>query len=242
MQLSQGEKLVFLWIAMIAILIFLAFAALAPAAHGQEVIMNQPSADVVDKGKTFVRFDEFYTQNPAFYQENLNLAYGLGHNLEVSINNTNAFNRYPMQDSLVGGFKFAPVKTKHLTLFAGDQFVQPLTNKVPGFSHGNISYEAAAVTVGAWRLTGGAFQSHNGVQVGNRAGAIGGIEYMKMFKNGWGLGPGVDYASGAGTNGYVSPGLMFMKGSFFICPGYMIANPRNPNGAHQSFVMIGKTF
>ena len=35
---------------------------------------------------------------------------------------------------------------------------------------------------------------------------------------------------------------MFMKGSFFVCPGYMIANPHNPNGAHQSFVMVGKTF
>jgi len=225
-----------------AFLVALALLLLTAASPAQEVIMNQPSADVVDKGKTFVRFDEFYTQSPAFYQENLNLAYGLGHNLEVSLNNTNAFNRSPVSDSLVGGFKFAPVKTKHLTLFVGDQFVQPLTNKVPGFSHGNISYEAAAVTVGPWRFTGGAFQSRNGVQLGNRAGAIGGVEYMKMFKNGWGLGPGVDYASGAGTNGYVSPGLTLMKGSFFVCPGYMIANPQNPNGAHQSFVMIGKTF
>ena len=187
----------FVWL-----LIFMAFPALITIlsgnAHGQEVIMNQPSADIVDKGKTFVRFDEFYTQKPAFYQENLNLAYGLGHNLEVSLNNTNAFNRAPAQDSLVFGFKYAPVKTRHLTLFVGDQFVQPLTNKVPGFSQGDISYEAAAVTVGAWRFTGGGFQSHNGVALGNRAGAIGGVEYMKMFKGGWGIGPGVDYASGAG--------------------------------------------
>src|SRR5277367_4493604 len=135
--LSQGEKLVFLWIAMIAILIFLAFAALAPSAHGQEVIMNQPSADVVAKGHTFVRFDEFYTQNPSFYQENVNLAYGLGHNLEVSLNNTNAFNRSPLQDNLVFGFKYAPIKTKYLTVYVGDQFIQPLTNKVPGFSQGD---------------------------------------------------------------------------------------------------------
>lgn len=52
----------------------------------------------------------------------------------------------------------------------------------------------------------------------------------------------VDYASGAGTNGYTSPGVMFSKKNFFISPGYMIANPHNPNGAHQSFVMIGDTF
>ena len=217
--------------------------ASAFAAQAQEVIMNQPSADVVDKGKTFVRFDEFYTQKPAFYQENLNLAYGLGHNLEVSLNNTNAFNRAPMQDALVMGFKYAPVKTKGgFEIFVGDQFIQPLTNKVPGFSQGNISYEAAAYSTHGWRFTAGSFQSHNGVAVGNRAGAIGGIEYMKMFTKNFGLGPGVDYASGAGTNGYTSPGLMFMYKTFFLCPGYMIANPKNPNGAHQSFVMIGYTF
>jgi hypothetical protein len=219
------------------------FIALASSlAHGQEVIMNQPSADVVAKGKTFVRFDEFYTQKPAFYMENLNVAYGLGHGLEVSLNNTNAFNRSPMSDSLVPGFKYAPVNTKHLTLFVGDQLVQPLTNKVPGFSQGNISYEAAALKLGAWRFTGGSFQSHNGVQIGNRAGGFAGIEYMKMLTKNFGLGPGVDWASGAGTNGYTSPGLMFMYKTFFICPGYMIANPKNPNGAHQSFVMVGYTF
>jgi hypothetical protein len=217
--------------------------ASAFAAQAQEVIMNQPSADIVDKGKTFVRFDEFYTQKPAFYQENLNLAYGLGHNLEVSLNDVNAFNRAPVSDQLVVGFKYAPIKKKHFEVFVGDQFIQPLTNKVPGFSQGNISYEAAAVMVGAWRFTGGSFQSHNGVSLGNRAGAIAGIEYMKMVSKNWGIGPGVDYASGAGTNGYTSPGLMFQyKMNFFICPGYMIGNPHNPNGAQQSFVMIGYTF
>jgi hypothetical protein len=217
--------------------------ASAFAAQAQEVIMNQPSADIVDKGKTFVRFDEFYTQKPAFYQENLNLAYGLGHNLEVSLNDVNAFNRSPVSDQLVVGFKYAPIKKKHFEIYVGDQFIQPLTNKVPGFSQGNISYEAAAAMVGAWRFTGGSFQSHNGVSLGNRAGAIAGIEYMKMVSKNWGIGPGVDYASGAGTNGYTSPGLMFQyKMNFFICPGYMIGNPHNPNGAHQSFVMIGYTF
>jgi hypothetical protein len=217
--------------------------ASAFAAQAQEVIMNQPSADIVDKGKTFVRFDEFYTQNPSFYQENVNLAYGLGHNLEVSLNNTNAFNRAPLQDNLVLGFKYAPIKLKNgFEIYVGDQFVQPLTHKVPGFSQGNISYEAAAYSTHGWRFTAGSFQSHNGVSLGNRTGAIGGIEYMKMLTKNFGVGPGVDYASGAGTNGYTSPGLNFMYKSFFVCPGYMIANPKNPNGAHQSFVMIGYTF
>lgn len=242
MQLSQFEKRGMLFAGLFLGLVTLAFLALACPAHGQEVIMNQPSADIVGKDHLFVRFDEFYTQNPATYDENVNLAFGLGHNLEVSLNNTNAFNRMTSgSDALVAGFKYAPIKKTHFELYVGDQFIQPLNRKV--VSNGDISYEAVALMYGKWRLTGGAFQSHNGVALGNRAGALGGIEYtMKTFKNGWMLGPGVDYASGAGTNGYTSPGLNFMKGNFFICPGYMIANPKNPNGAHQSFVMMGYTF
>jgi hypothetical protein len=48
---------------------------LAPAC-AQEVIMTQPSADTAPKGRVFVRGDNFYTQAPSFYQENLNLAVG----------------------------------------------------------------------------------------------------------------------------------------------------------------------
>jgi len=54
--------------------------------------------------------------------------------------------------------------------------------------------------------------------------------------------PSIDYASGAGSNGYATPGLMLAKSNFFACPGYMIANPHNMNGAHQSFLMFGYTF
>jgi hypothetical protein len=226
------------------ILILAAATLLCSSANAQEVIMNQPSADIVAKGHVFVRGDEFYTQHPAFYQENLNVAIGLFNNFEVSANSVNAFNRAPFADSLVFGVKYAPYKGKHLTLYVGDQFIQPLTNKSSaGFSQGNISYEAAALSVGDFRFTGGSFQSHNGVAIGNRAGVLGGVEWTaKKFKNGWAIAPGIDYASGAGTNGYTSPGLNIMKGNFFACPGYMIANPQNFNGAHQSFLMVGYTF
>lgn len=213
------------------------------ASQAQEVIENQPSADITAKGHVFVRFDEFYTQSPAFYNENFNVAVGIAKNLEVSLNNTNAFNRAPQQDDLVLGFKYAPVKTNHFEIFVGDQFVQPLTNKVPGFSQGDIAYEGAAVYFGNWRFTGGSFQSHNAVQVGNRAGGTAGVEWTAVkFKNGWSLAPGIDWASGSGSNGYTSLGLSFNKGNFFLCPGYMIGNPDNSNGAHQSFVMVGYTF
>ena len=217
--------------------------ASAFAVQAQEVIMNQPSADVVSKGSLFVRSDSFYTQSPAFFEQNVNLAYGLRKNLEVSLNDVN-ISHGTTPNVLVTGFKYAIINNDNFTLYVGDQYWKPVANNIV-YHNGNVTYEAAAFKFrkGALRITAGSFQSHNAYQVGNRAGAIGGIEYtLHTFKNGWMIAPGIDYASGAGLNGYTSPGLNIMKGNFFICPGYMIANPKNPNGAHQSFVMIGYTF
>jgi hypothetical protein len=224
-----------------AIMAFLVLSlTFSPTASCQEVIMNQPSADIVDRGKLFVRSDSFYTQSPAFFEQNLNAAYGLFKNFEVSLNGVNVSHS---QAVIVPGFKWALVKNQHFELYVGDQYWKPVSRNT--YHNGNVTYEAVAFTFfdGRLRFTGGSFQSHNAYQLGNRAGAIGGIEYvMHKFRNGWAIGPGIDYASGAGLNGYTSPGLNFSKGSFFFCPGYMIANPHNPNGAHQSFVMVGYTF
>lgn len=253
-----------LWFVAVALALFTAaFGILTLPASAQEVIMNQPSADVVARGQLFVRGDSFYTQSPAFFEQNLNTAYGLFNNFEVSLNDVDV-NHTHTQNVLVPGFKWAPLKKewsvcgqphskatfsqpvtdciiRKFEFYVGDQYWKPIANRIL-YHNGNVSYEAFAYTTGSWRFTAGSFQSHNAYSLGNRAGAIGGIEYMHMFKNGWGIGPGIDYASGAGINGYTSPGLMFSKGNFFLCPGYMIANPHNPNGAHQSFVMIGYTF
>lgn len=214
-----------------AILLFV----LSLGVFGQEVIMNAPSADVPNQGHLFLRADSFYTQHPAYFSENSNFAFGVGHGLELSINQTDLNHDVTY---VVPGFKWQVVKNKSFTVFVGDQVTAPINGK----NYGNNAYEAVAWTKGNFRLTGGVFQSFNAVQEGNRAGALGGVEWTaKSFKNGWSLAPGIDWSSGAGTNGYTSVGLSFMKKSFFACPGYMIANPNNPNGAHQSFVMIGLT-
>ena len=221
----------------------LTFAAAACPVKAQEVIMNQPSADVVATGKLFVRSDSFYTQDPAFFEQNVNFAYGLFKNFEVSMNGVDISHTHT-QDVIVPGFKWAIINNDDFTFYVGDQYWKPVANNII-YHNGNVTYEAAALKFlkGRLRLTGGSFQSHNAYQLGNRAGAIGGVEYtLHTFKNGWMLAPGIDYASGRGINGYTSPGLNIMKGNFFICPGYMIGNPHNLNGAHQSFVMIGYTF
>jgi hypothetical protein len=245
-QLSQGEKTFLLYTSMLLVLVVIALMVTC-SAHAQEVNMNQPSADVVDKGHLFVRSDSFYTQSDIPGSEhlwgNINFAYGLGHNLEVSVNGSDIYHGADTWQ-IVPGFKYAPIKKGNFELYVGDQYYKPVSN-FTGFHNGNVTYEAIAEKFdkGNLRLTAGSYQSTNAYRLGNSAGAILGVEYMaKMFKNGWMLGPGADWASGSGANGYFSPGLMFSKGSFFVCPGYMIGNPHATMGAHQTFVMIGKTF
>jgi hypothetical protein len=216
---------------------------LAHATYAQEVIMNQPSADIVDKGHLFVRSDSFYTQSPAYFFQQANFAYGVAKNLEVSLN-ANDLAHGATVWAVIPGVKYALVNNQNFTFFVGTQYWKPVSN-FQGYHNGVVTYEAAAFKFqgGKIRLTGGSYQSTNAYRLGNSAGAIVGVEYTaKMFKNGWMISPGVDWASGRGSNGYISPGLMFSKGSFFICPGYMIGNPHAIMGAHQSFVMIGKTF
>jgi hypothetical protein len=259
MQLAPWEKTALFWSIMVGILIFMAVAMIAcPVAHGQEVIMNQPSADIVGAGHLFVRSDSFYTQHPAYFEQFINFAYGLptgkDHPLEISVNGSDLAHGSTVWQ-VVPGLKFAVAKSKGyddghgVEFYVGDQYWQPVANKtmwhiVPGYSHGNVSYEAFAYKPnGSWRFTAGSYQSSNVYRPGFTSGAIGGIEYMtKPLYKGWMLGPGIDYASGSGSNGYASPGLSFMKGNFFLCPGYMIGNPHAMMGAHQSFVMIGYTF
>lgn len=215
-------------------------------AVAQEVIMNQPSADVVAKGHLFVRSDSFYTQHPAYFFQQVNFAYGVGHvcgehcDLEVSLN-TNDLAHGSTVYALIPGAKFAWHPTASEVVYVGTQYWKPVGNLA--YHNGVVTYEAYSVSTRDFRFTAGAFQSHNAYALGNRAGMLAGIEWtMKKFKNGWALAPGIDWASGAGTNGYTSPGLNITKGNFFLCPGYMIGNPHNLNGAHQSFVMIGYTF
>lgn len=197
--------------------------------------MNIPSADVVNKAHVFLRADSFYTQHPSYFSETTNFAVGLGHGLELSANETDLNHGLTF---VVPGFKWQVFNTGALSFYVGDQG----TMAVNGRSYGNNSYEAAALKLGSVRLTGGSFQSFNSIKAGYRAGAMAGLEWNAVtFKNGWSLGPGADWSSGTGSNGYTSLGLGFAKKSFFVCPGYMIANPNNPYGAHQSFVMIGFT-
>jgi len=223
------------------ILLVLALSLMASVVYAQEVIMNQPSADIVDAGKLFVRSDSFYTQTPAYFFQQVNFAYGLGHNLEVSVNG-NDLAHGPTIWAVIPGFKWAPIKTKNFELYIGDQYWKPVSN-FTWYHNGNVSYEAVAYKAGDWRFTGGSYQSVNAYRPGTTAGAIIGVEYGHNISKNWMIGPGADWASGSGSNGYFSPGLMFMyKGNFFVCPGYMIGNPHAINGAHQSFVMIGYTF
>lgn len=241
MQLSQGEKTCLLYTSMALVLIVLAFLMLACPAHAQQTIMNVPSADVTDKGHVYFRADSFYQPSPAAYNFNGNLALGLGHNFEIDLNGMNLVHPNG-QSSIMPGFKWDAYKGKSVTLYLGDQFTQPVTNKL--YSQGNFVYAAAAYTKGNLRLTGGAWDSQNSFAPGNRNGALAGVEYTaKTFKNGGSLVPTYDFESGSGLNGYSSFGVMiYPVKRLMILPAYNVGNSGATKGNHFAAMFIGIMF
>jgi hypothetical protein len=211
------------------------------SAHGQQTIMNVPSADVTDKGHVYFRADSFYQPSPAAYNLNGNLALGLGHNFEIDLNGMNL--AHPgQQSSIMPGFKWDAYKGKSVTLYIGDQFTQTLTHKQ--YAQGNFVYAAAAYTKGNLRLTGGAWDSQNSFAPGNRNGALAGVEYTaKTFKNGGSLVPTYDFESGNGLNGYSSFGVMvYPVKRLMILPAYNVGNSNATKGNHFAAVFIGWMF
>lgn len=225
----------------IALLLGMFIALASSMAHGQQTIMNVPSADVTDKGHVYFRADSFYQPSPALYSFNGNLAVGLGHNFEIDLNGMNLV--HPNQQSAVmPGFKWAAYKGKSWTLFVGDQLMQPVTNKQ--YSQGNFVYYAAAYTKGNLRVTGGAWDSQNTYAPGNRNGALAGVEYtVKTFKNGGSIVPTFDYESGNGLNGYQSYGVMiYPTKRLMILPAYDVGNSNATKGNHFAALFIGWMF
>jgi hypothetical protein len=226
------------------ILILAALAAvslLSAPADAQQTIMNVPSADVTDKGHVYFRGDSFYQPSPAAYNFNGNFAFGLGHNFEIDLNGMNLVHPN-QQSSVMPGFKWDAYKGKSLTLYVGDQFTQPVTNKL--YSRGNFVYAAVAYTKGNLRLTGGAWGSQNSFAPGNRNGALAGVEYTaKTFKNGGSLVPTYDFESGSGLNGYSSFGVMIYPiKRLMILPAYDVGNTGTTKGNHFAALFIGFMF
>lgn len=229
-----------LW-GVLILLALLALVLLSCPAHGQQTIMNVPSADVTDRGHLYFRADSFYQPNPAAYNLNGNLAFGLGHNLEIELNGMNLIH-LGQQSAVMPGFKWDAYKGKSVTLYVGDQFMQPVTNKL--YSQGNFVYAAAAYTKGNLRLTGGAWDSQNSFASGNRNGALAGVEYTaKTFRNGGSLVPTYDFESGNGLNGYSSFGVMvYPVKRLMILPAYDVGNSGATKGNHFAALFIGLMF
>src|SRR5258708_1401039 len=116
--------------------------AAACASHAQEVIMNQPSGDIVAPHHLFVRSDSFYTQSPAYFFQQVNFAYGVTKNLEVSLNaNDLAHGRTIWV--VVPGVKYALVNNSNFEFYVGAQYWKPVGN-FTGYHNGVVTYEAAA--------------------------------------------------------------------------------------------------
>jgi hypothetical protein len=133
-------------------LFLLAILLVATLGMAQQTVLNVPSADVLDKGKAFVRLDTSFM--PSLEQSAFapNLVYGFGHNVEGGVN-IESFS-YPdtFTTSLVPNIKYRydgfMSHGEGIALTFGDKVYIPVHNH--SFDLGNYLYGTATSGRGQW--------------------------------------------------------------------------------------------
>jgi hypothetical protein len=199
--------------------------ALSLGAFAQQTVLNVPSADVLDKGKAYVRFDT--THYPVLNGTTFapNFIYGIGHNVEVGLNFEALSDPTTFATgAFVPNFKYRYDRLlqngEGIVFTVGDKIYIPVHNR--SYRAGNYLYATATLVVDSgFRLGGGAFNSQDVVAKGNRTGAIVTVEQMLNDK----FTLAADWQSGKGSNGYLTAGLMtFPTKRIMIIPAYQLGN------------------
>ena len=210
----------------------------ASAAAAQQTIFNVPSADVLERGKTYLEVDALgRPEAPRFGLFTARGVYGLGGRVEAGIN--------------VGGFavpgRSAPVATPNVKWqpFASDR-ITVTTGAVGLFflrgardgTPAALGYVHLAGKVGAGtRLTVGGYWASSGYAAPDvQKGALAAIE-QKVLEH-WTL--AADWFSGTNGLGYFSPGVVATTGPWALYVAYSFKNGDSKGNA--ALVEIGITF
>ena len=147
------------------------------AARAQQTVFNVPSADVLDKGKTYYEWDATLGDNAPSLAFTPRSVYGLGHGIESGINVSSFNTPNPGTVAVVSATKWEFFESKPLGLafFAGDHIFLPIDRR--NYAVGNSAYIAAAKTFARTRISGGIYDfSAHVIDRANRAGIQASIE------------------------------------------------------------------
>jgi hypothetical protein len=216
-----------------------ALALGAVAAPAQQTVFNVPSADVMDKGRTYMEWDASVGDTAATLGLSPRSVNGLGHGLEGGVNVSSI--NFPESGSEVVvvpalKWKFYENVQHGIVLFAGGQLYLPVRKRT--YTVGDAAYlEAAESFKTGTRIGIGVYDfSAHVVDVANRAGVQASIEQAVTKR----IGLATDWYSGNNSVGYVTSGLACKIGSQVTAyAAYEMGNHDLLSGNHSIYLVLG---
>jgi hypothetical protein len=200
----------------------LALALLAAPALGQQTIFNVPSADVLDRGKTYLELDALWRPwDPDFAVFSARGVYGFGSNIEAGVNFTGFVTPGRSVPIATPNIKWQPWHNDKLAFTTGVFGLFYLRGSEDGnpavLWYGEASYKLPTNT----RLTAGGYWASSGYAASDpQAGALLAFE-QKVNDH---LNIIADWISGENGLGYFTPGVSVPLGAWTIYAGYSIKN------------------
>jgi hypothetical protein len=198
------------------------FLAIAAPVLAQQTLFNVPSADVLDRGKTYLEADALgRPKDPSYGFFTMRGVYGLGSNIEAGAN----FGGFAATGRSVPftavNVKWQPWHNDTLAFTTGAFGLFYLRGSRDGdpaaLWYGEASYKLTATT----RLTAGGYWASSGYAAPDpQAGAQMGFE-QKINDH---LNLIADWISGKNAIGYFTPGVSAPLGDWTIYAGYSIKN------------------
>jgi hypothetical protein len=224
---------------------FLLFVLSTLTLNAQSTVLNVPSADVTAKNGLYFRADTTYAPTSHVKTFTPNFMYGLGHDVEASLNVESFSHPGFGQIAITPGLKwrFLTPKDEGFFAYVGDKAYFPVHNKQ--YRTGNYLYGAAGLLVGSLRVGVGFYNSQNVVACRNRTGGLITFEQtLKAVSDDKGTRQfavlAADWQSGRGSNGYSTLGVMFYPTRrLMLIPAYQLGNTLLRQGNHQAVVYVG---
>jgi len=208
----------------------------AATAHAQETVFNVPSADVLDKGKTYYEWDATLGDNAPSLAFTPRSVYGVGHGIETGINISSFNTPDPGTVAIVSATKWEFFESKQhgLVLFVGDHVFLPIRQRT--YTIGNSAYVAAAKSFAGTRIAVGVYDfSAHVIDHANRAGVQASIEQVINPR----LSLATDWYSGNNSMGFVTSGLACKISTFTLYTAYEMGNHDLLSGNHSILLVLG---
>ncbi len=213
-------------------------SALAASLSAQQTIFNVPSADVLDKGKTYLELDVLgRPQDPNFALFTARGVYGFGSNIEAGVNFGGFIVPGRSVPTATPNIKWQPWHNDKLAFTTGVFGLFYLRGSKDGdpavLGYAEASYRLPTNT----RLTAGGYWASSGYAASDpQAGALLGLE-QKVNDH---LNIIADWISGDNGIGYFTPGVSVPLGPWTIYAGYSIKNGDSSGDA--MLIEFGFTF